>query len=84
MRIIHSSKFARQYRKLPTYLQEIAEGKGEIFKSDPFDPRLKTHRLSGDLSGYYAFSITRSIRIIFEKHNEYVVFIRIGNHDIYD
>jgi len=29
----------------------------KLIKNNPFDPNLKTHKLSGTLSGYWAFSI---------------------------
>jgi mRNA-degrading endonuclease YafQ of YafQ-DinJ toxin-antitoxin module len=32
------------------------EDKLALFCSEPFHPSLKTHKLSGDLKGYFAFS----------------------------
>ena len=54
-----------------------------IFKEDIFDKRLKTHRLKGNLSDYYAFSISQSDRIVFKilKDNS-VYFIEVGSHDV--
>ncbi len=85
MRILYLPRFARQYKKLPREVRELAEKRERIFREDPFDPRLKTHKLSGDLEGYYAFSINFSYRIIFEFGNpETVWFHQVGTHDIYD
>ena len=84
MRIIYSPKFLRQYKKLLPHVQNIAENKMNIFMSDMFDSRLKSHKLSGPLEAICAFSITHSIRIIFKKYDEYIVFLQIGDHDIYD
>jgi mRNA-degrading endonuclease YafQ of YafQ-DinJ toxin-antitoxin module len=65
-------------------VKEKVEEKEVTFKEDPFDPRLKTHKLNGDLSGLWAFSVDYSIRIIFEFENqETVKFHAIGGHDIY-
>jgi len=84
MKIHYLSKFARQYKKLPLEFQEEAERKEKIFRKNPFDRRLKTHKLGGLLYGFWAFSITRSHRIIFEFIDADVVrFYQIGPHDIY-
>lgn len=55
-----------------------------IFKKDPFDPRLKTHKLKGNLKNYWSFSISYSDRILFRfLDNETVFFIDIGDHSVY-
>jgi addiction module RelE/StbE family toxin len=85
MEIYYLPKFARQYKKLPRAIQETAEEKEVLFRDNPFDPRLKTHKLSGALSGFWSFSITHSYRIIFEFVDEQTVrFYQIGTHDIYE
>ena len=84
MQILYSSKFERQYKKLPLDTQKLAETKEAVFKINQFDPRLKTHALSGSLQGLYSFSVTYSIRIIFKRDGDDIVFLRIGPHDIYD
>ena len=86
MEIIYSSKFAREYKKLPSNIKNIAEEQESIFRKDPFDPKLKTHKLKGKLSGYLSFSIGYKCRIIFEfaKDKNTVYFHSVGNHDIYD
>lgn len=85
MDIRYLPKFGREYKKLPSDLQDKAEQKERIFRKDPFDSRLKTHKLSGSLDGFWAFSITHRHRIIFDFADENTVrFYRIGSHDIYD
>ena len=55
-----------------------------IFKRDPFDSRLKTHKLKGNLKNYWSFSISYSDRILFRfLDNEAVFFIDIGDHNVY-
>ena len=84
MKIEYLPRFARQYKKLPENVQKEAEKKENIFRKDPFDLRLKTHKLGGSLFGFWSFSITHSYRIIFEfVDNGLVRFYQIGNHDIY-
>ncbi len=84
MRIFYSSKFAREYRKLPLRIKKIAERKEQIFRKDPFDPQLKTHKLKGSLKSFLSFSIDRKYRIIFEFINRSTVwFHSVGEHSIY-
>lgn len=86
MEIIHSSKFTREYKKLPSNIKDIAEEQETIFRKDPFDARLKTHKLKGKLSGFLSFSIGYKCRIIFEfaKDKDTAYFHSVGDHDIYD
>jgi mRNA-degrading endonuclease YafQ of YafQ-DinJ toxin-antitoxin module len=85
MEIRYSPKFRRQYKKLLTELKTRAEKREAIFRKDPFDPRLKTHKLHGSQEGLMSFSVDYSYRIIFEFANaETIVFYEIGTHDIYE
>lgn len=84
MDIYYSAKFARDYRKLPDKIKDTAEKREVIFRKNPHDPRLKTHKLTGKLFPYWSFSIDYSYRIVFEfVENNTVWFHAIGNHDIY-
>ena len=84
MKIDYSSKFAKVYRKLPKRTKLSAEKKEVIFRQDPFDQRLKTHKLSGKLKLYYSFSIDLRYRIIFEFAEQGVVWLHsVGTHEIY-
>ena len=85
MDIIYSSKFAREYKKLPKNIKTLAEEQEKIFRKDPFDSRLKTHKLKGRLEDFWSFSINREYRIIFElKDSNTVWFLSVGTHRIYD
>lgn len=85
MRIFYTSKFAREYNKLPVTLKEIAERQEMLFRTDPFHPHLKTHKLQGKLGGFWAFSLDYRYRIIFEFfENDTVHFHSVGTHAIYD
>ncbi|MFA5001283.1 MAG: type II toxin-antitoxin system mRNA interferase toxin, RelE/StbE family [Candidatus Paceibacterota bacterium] len=64
--ILFSPRFRRQYKKLPIEEKELFKVKGQIFEIDPFDPRLRTHKLHGDLKDCYAFSVSFGIRAVFE------------------
>ena len=86
MDIIDISKCAREYKKLPQQVKKIAEEIEPIFRSDPFDPKLKTHKLKGRLDGFLSFSIGFKYRIIFEfsQDKKTVYFHSVGDHDIYE
>ncbi len=56
--------------------------KFEIFKNNPFDTRLRTHKLTGELKELYSFSLDYDHRVIFSFFtNQKVIFEDIGNHD---
>lgn len=85
MRIYYSSKFEREYKKLQARVKDLTEEREKIFREHPFDPRLDTHKLSGKLKEFWAFSIDQKYRIIFEFAAKGVVwFHSIGDHGIYD
>lgn len=84
MKIFYSTKFAKEYKKLPLKVKKAAEKKERIFRKDPFDPSLKTHKLTGKLKEYYSFSIDYQYRIIFEFYKKDIIwFHSVGIHEIY-
>lgn len=84
MEVIYSSKFAREYKKLPVAVKDTAEEQEIIFRANPFHPKLKNHKLKGKLNGFLSFSIGWKYRIIFEFANNKRTahFHSVGNHDI--
>lgn len=77
-----SSRFKKSFRKLPPYIQKKATEKTNILRSNPFDPRLETHPLSGKLRECWAFSIDKKYRIKFIFHKDKkILFLDIGTHD---
>jgi addiction module RelE/StbE family toxin len=85
MRIDLSSSFLKAYRKLSIEVLDQFESKQNIFLNNPFHFSLKTHKLSGKMSGYYAFSINYKYRVIFRYIDKnFILFLDIGTHDIYD
>lgn len=84
MKIIYSPRFAKSYKKLPKKIKLLAEGREEIFRQDPFDPRLKTHKLKGELKDFYSFSPSYHWRIVFHfEDKDTIIFDNIGTHEIY-
>ena len=49
---------------------------------NPYDPSLKTHKLSGKLQEFWSFSIDYDERVLFYfTEDEKAVFVDIGSHD---
>lgn len=56
----------------------------QLFINDPFDTKLKTHKLSGKLKDLWGFSIGYDLRVVFyftKDKPPKAVFIDIGTHD---
>ncbi|MBI4085823.1 MAG: type II toxin-antitoxin system mRNA interferase toxin, RelE/StbE family [Candidatus Liptonbacteria bacterium] len=84
MDIIYTSKFAREYKKLPKAVKPLAEKREGIFRKNPFEPTLDTHKLHGRLKDFWSFSIGFKYRIIFEFSEKNIAhFHSVGDHDIY-
>lgn len=85
MKIYYSSKFEKEYKKLPKKVKLSAETKEKVFRKDPFAPSLKSHKLTGKLKNYWSFSIDFKYRIIFEFASKDIIwFHSVGTHQIYD
>ena len=83
-RIHYSSHFIRATRKLTLELQNKTIEREKIFGANCFDPRLDTHKLSGKLKRSWSFSVDFHNRILFDfLPNNEVLFIDVGDHDIY-
>ncbi len=84
MKIVYSPKFLREYKKLSRTVKFSAEKAELLFRKDPFDLRLKTHKLNGRLQNYYSLSVGFRYRIIFEfVEKDLIYFHSVGDHDIY-
>jgi hypothetical protein len=58
--------------------------KESLFRENYRNPKLKTHKLSWNLSWYFSFSIDYSYRILFEfLENWDILFLNIWDHSIY-
>ncbi|MBC8487374.1 MAG: type II toxin-antitoxin system mRNA interferase toxin, RelE/StbE family [Bacteroidetes bacterium] len=75
-------RIIKKWRKKHPDLIKIFEKRILIFIEDPYHPLLKTHRLSGNLKGYWAISITYQYRLVFRflSQNK-VLLIDLGTHD---
>lgn len=82
IRIIYSKKFLRAANKLSKDIQDKIELKENIFRNNPFDSRLKTHKLHGKDKKYWAYSITGDYRIKFLfLDDDSILYLHVGTHD---
>mgnify|MGYP001565228965 FL=1 len=78
-------EFFRILKKLAPQLQELAFKRIELFRSRGNHQRLKVHKLHGKYAGFFAFSIDRKYRIMFEWVSaDEAKLHTIGDHSIYD
>lgn len=83
--IVLSSRFRKAFKRkvrgnkiLETRFRERVT----VFQSDPFDPRLKTHQLSGQLEGLWSFSVDYDVRVVFSLlETNRALFVDIGTHE---
>ena len=85
MEVRYRPRFKREYKKLPAEIQDTTDARVKIFTKNPFDSRLKTHKLRGDLVDFFAFSVNYRYRILFDfVDSDIAEFYSIGDHDIYE
>lgn len=73
----YKSRIVRNHRLLSKTEERI-----RLFKTNPQNPTLKDHHLTGDKKDFRSFWITGDIRVIYYpiSKNE-VIFIDIGSHN---
>ena len=82
-----TKKFWQQFQALPPHQKALAREKFRVFASNPFDPRLRTHKIHR-LSAVFqrtvhAVVIEGDLRAAFYLDGDVVVSFAIGTHDIY-
>ncbi len=82
-----SETFWKHFYGLSPSQKESARQAWKIFRENPFDPRLrshKIHRLSAALCRtVYAADIEADLRLIFYVDGDIVRTVDIGSHDLY-
>ena len=82
--IYFSSKFLREFKKLPKNIQNEAHKKIAVFEKGVESNELKIHKLHSSKRTLWSFSVTYNYRVIFEKRSAKAVnFVTIGDHDVY-
>lgn len=86
MEISFSTPFKKAFAKRikDTALEIEFWSRVETFANEPFDSKLKTHKLSGKLKGLWSFSVEKNTRVVFyftKDNPPRAVFVDIGSHD---
>jgi mRNA-degrading endonuclease YafQ of YafQ-DinJ toxin-antitoxin module len=83
-RVAWAPSFKRAFRKrvLGSPVEKVFRERLEMFIKDPFAPGLKTHKLTGALSGLWAFSVGYDCRVVVDIISpKEVILVDIGPHD---
>ncbi len=81
MKFDYSSRFKKQYKKLPEKIKAKVNEKLLIFVEDEFNLLLKSHKLHGEYSSYRGISITGDIRVVYKKIDSDILFLQaVGSH----
>lgn len=91
MKLVADKSFKRAFKKLikkNPQLQSKILAIINILENDPFTPSLKSHKLTGNLEGYWSCSVSYDCRIIFafsqdkDSEENLIILVDIGSHDV--
>lgn len=81
IKIKYSKKFQKQFSRLSPKEREQFIKRQRLWLSDPYNPQLHLHMLTGEYAGLYSMNISGDIRALYEKVGDtYVIFGFIGTH----
>lgn len=80
MKISHTKNSRRDFQKLPSEIQKIAEKQLKLFANNPFHPSLEVKKVQG-LKGIWEGRITKRIRFTFHISGDVYLVRRIGKHN---
>ncbi len=82
--VFYTAGFIRDYKKLPEALKDEVREKITLFEENPRTPRLRLHKLRGNLQKYLSFSVNYRYRIVVEEDSKGVyALLAVGDHDVY-
>jgi mRNA interferase YafQ len=81
VRLAFTPRFGRRARKLSALQRALLRAALRRFARDPRDPVLRTHRLRGELDGYWAFAVDDDLRVLFRWDDDLATLVTIGTHD---
>lgn len=82
-----TQRFWESFYDLSPHQKDTTRRAWKIFKQNPFDPRLRPHKIH-QLSAHYGRTIHSvviegDLRVVFYVEGDLVVTVDIGTHDIY-
>ncbi len=81
MRLFATSRFLRKARRLREPQASMLRAAVQRFAINPRDPLLHTHKLKGDLVGYWAFTVDDDLRVLVRWEKEEAYLVNLGSHD---
>ena len=89
-RLVWDASFRRAFKRITRRTPDLHERIFDVLAilvADPFDPRLKTHRLRGQLQGFWACWVEYDCRVVFALEpdpasgEDVIILVDIGSHD---
>jgi mRNA-degrading endonuclease RelE of RelBE toxin-antitoxin system len=77
MIINYTSRFRREYKKLPEHIKVLLKSQEQLFRQNIYHESLSTHKLKGRLNGFLAFSIDKKFRVMFTFFGEEIDFVSV-------
>lgn len=85
IKIIHAARFLKSVKRLPGDVRQRLNERDAIFRKDPSDNKLDTHKLHGRFKNFWAYSVDYKYRVIFIFNDaKTITYYDIGQHNIYD
>ena len=86
MEVSFSSSFKKAFKKRIKSTESESDFwlRIDLFITDPFNLKLKTHKLSGKLKDLWSFSLDYDLRVVFyftKDKPKKAVLVDIGTHD---
>jgi mRNA-degrading endonuclease YafQ of YafQ-DinJ toxin-antitoxin module len=81
VKLATSPLLERRARKLKGPRDRLLQAALRRFVADPMDPLLRTHKLKGELEGYWAFSVDDDLRVLFRWDGDTFTLVALGTHD---
>lgn len=82
-----AEQFWKSFHALPDSQKDSTREAWQIFKLDPFDPRLRTHKIHSLSALYkrtiYSVTVERDLRVVFFIEENTIFTVDIGTHDLY-
>ena len=81
MRLAFTPRLGRRARKLTALQRALLRAALRRFAVDLRDPVLRSHRLRGELDGYWAFTVDYDLRVLFRRDGDVATLVSLGTHD---
>jgi mRNA-degrading endonuclease YafQ of YafQ-DinJ toxin-antitoxin module len=81
VRFSASSRFLRKAKKLKEPQASMLRAALRRFAADPQDQLLHTHKLKGELEGYWAFAVDDDLRVLFRWEGDEAFLVNLGSHE---